>query len=479
MSTFHARAHRPTRSSRGAHGLNRLPVAEQRRRRQRGRMRSADLLATACWSSVAVAVALFLASGGAQVTDVASGLTVAGIVAGLVATDLILVMVLLAARVPLIDRAVGQDSAMVLHRRLGKPVLYLVLGHVVLVTLGYARSDGVGFVDESGMLLSGSDLVLALIGTILLILVVATSIVAVRRRFPYEVWQGIHLLSYAAVFFALPHQLSSGMVLATGTWQRVYWIALYVLVFGAIAWYRLTVPVIRTLRHRIRVEAVEAVAPGVFSIHLSGRDLDRLGALGGQYAIWRFWTAGTWWHAHPVSFSAVPNRTSARITVRELGAGTGRLGLLAPGTPVSIEGPYGIFTPMTRTSPKLAIVAAGIGVTPVRALLEHSTLEAGEVTAVLRGTEHGHLYLWDEMEELTVRRGGMLYAMFGRRPPGSETWLSAEAASRGVTLLSVFPDLFQSDLYVCGPTRWAMLVVRDAREAGLREEQIHLERFDW
>ena len=98
---------------------------------------------------------------------------------------------------------------------------------------------------------------------------------------------------------------------------------------------------------------------------------------------------------------------------------------------------------MTDSSPKLAIAAAGIGVTP------------------------------------TVRRGGKLYAMFGRRAPGIETWLSTAAVSRGVSLVSVFPDLFRSDLYVCGPTPWAMLVVRDARTAGLREERIHLERFDW
>lgn len=52
-------------------------------------------------------------------------------------------------------------------------------------------------------------------------------------------------------------------------------------------------------------------------------------------------------------------------------------------------------------------------------------------------------------------------------------------ASRGVTLRSIFPDLKNSDLYICGPTSWLDLVEHDARTAGIPEHQLHTERFDW
>lgn len=452
----------------------------ERVRAYRRRMRAADALVAAAWVSVALAIALYLAAGGpGAVTDPASALTAAGIVAGLIGTDLILVMLVLAARIPWIDRTFGQDAAMTLHRRLGKPALYLILGHGALLTLGYALADGVTLLDETLALYSGSDMLLALLGSTLLVLVVVTSLVAVRRRFPYEAWHAIHLLSYAAVLVAVPHQLSAGQVLAEGSLQRIYWIGLYVLAFGSIAWFRFAVPVIATLRHRIRVESVETIAPGVFSIHLAGRDLRRLGVTGGQYAIWRFWSGSTWWHAHPVSFSAVPTDRHARITVRELGAGTGRLSRLRPGTVVSIEGPYGIFTDVARTAPNLAIIAAGIGITPARALLEQSRLQPGEATVLLRGTDLGQTYLWEETERLVQRSGGRLFGMLGARPPGMQTWMSAESIARGVNITSALPQLLDSDLFVCGPTAWADLVVRDARAAGLPERQIHIERFDW
>ncbi|WP_435080518.1 ferredoxin reductase family protein [Clavibacter michiganensis] len=456
------------------------PPPVDRGRVRRRRLRAADLLVTACWASVAAAVALYLSAGGpAQVTDVASAVTAAGIVAGLVGTDLILLMIVLAARIPWIDRTFGLDTAMALHRRLGKPALYLILAHGALLTVGYALADGVTLWQESLSVYSGGDMLLALLGSALLVLVVMTSLVAVRRRFPYEAWHLIHLLSYAAVLVAVPHQLSAGQVLAESTPQRAYWIALYALAFGAVAWFRILVPVVATLRHRLRVDAVEVIAPGVFSLHLRGRDLARLGVVGGQYAIWRFWSRGTWWHAHPISFSAVPTDTTARITVRALGSGTAGLARLRPGTAVSLEGPYGIFTDVVRTAPRLAIVAAGIGVTPARALLEHGGLRPGEATVLLRATDASQTYLWEETDALVRRGGGLLLGMVGPRPPGAATWISAESAARGVTISTALPHLLESDLYVCGPTAWADLVARDARAAGLPEHRIHVERFDW
>jgi predicted ferric reductase len=453
-------------------------AARRRHRSGRRRLAAADLLVAATWASAAVAVALWLVSPGSHsVSGVSGVLTDAGIVAGLVATDLVLVMLVLAARVPLLDRVVGQDRAIAVHRSLGKPVLFLLLAHGALLTLGCAAADGSSPVAETIALFSSPDMPLAYLGLGLFLVVVVSSLVAVRRRLPYEVWHGIHLLSYAAVLVALPHMLSAGSVLAHGTWQRGYWIALYVVSLGLIAVYRFVVPVVVSLRHRIRVVAVEPIAPGVVSIHLAGRDLDRLGARGGQYGVWRFWTGATWWHAHPVSFSAVPTAERARITVRDLGAGSARLGRVRPGTAVSLEGPYGLFTTHARTAPYLALVASGIGITPVRALLEDTDLRPGEATVLLRGTDRRQQYLWQETAALADSTGSRVWAMVGPRAWSRPSWMTEEDLRRGVTLGSVFPHLLESDLYVCGPRAWSDLVVQDARRAGVPGHRIHLERF--
>ncbi len=447
--------------------------------RARFRRRSAisDLLVVIAWVSGPVAASLYLASGGlSDVKSAGSFFTALGIVAGLIGTDFILLMLVLAARVPVIDRAVGHDRAIGLHRQLGKPALYLILGHAVLLLIGYGMSSGFDPITEIGPMLALPDMLTAIVGTVLLIAVVVTSLVAVRRAFPYEFWHVIHLLSYAAVLFALPHQLSIGGTLAAGTVQRVYWIGLYVFAIGAIVIFRFAVPLFKSWAHDIRVQQVEWISPDVASIYLTGRDLRALGAGGGEFVIWRFWTARTWWHSHPISLSAVPTDRRARITVRALGRGTRRLTSVKPGTRVSFAGPYGIFTDAARTSPKLAIVAAGIGITPARALLEGSQLARGEATVLVRSSTDDETFLWTEMRKLAEARGAELFAMVG--PRARNSWMSQYDAGRGVTLRSVFPDLDRSDLYVCGPQRWAEAVVADARAAGLPEHQIHLESFE-
>jgi predicted ferric reductase len=444
------------------------------------RSRLADLLVAACWTSAAASIALFLGYGGAnQFSTPAQAVTSLGIIAGLVGTDLILVMIVLAARLPLIDRAVGNDRAMALHRSLGKPVLYLIIAHVVLLLVGYGMTSKLSAFDEIAPMWSIPDLPLAFIGFGLLIAVVVTSVVTVRRHFRYEFWHLIHLLAYVAVLVALPHELSVGGLLAVGTFQRGYWIALYVVAFGAIGIYRFVIPVIRSVRHDLRISRIERVSDDVVSIYLTGRNLTSLGSGGGQYFVWRFWSARTWWHSHPISLSAVPTGTELRITVRELGRGTTQIARLRSGTRVWLEGPYGLFTDAGRTAPKLAVVAAGIGITPIRALLEHSRLAPGEATILLRGTSEAETYLLDELTVFAEQRQATLYTSLGRRGRGSRSWLSERDGQRGVSLRSIFPDLLRSDVYVCGPGVWAEQVVAEARAVGVPLHQIHFERFDW
>lgn len=446
----------------------------------RRRARRSTALVLALWLSGFVAAALYPLSGGmAEVSGWGGIVSAFGILAGLVGTDFVLVMLVLAARVPLLDRTIGHDRAIAVHRQLGKPALYLILAHAVLLVVGYAMEIDVDVWSETVQLWNTPDMPLAFIATGLFIAVVVTSLVAVRRRFSYEGWHLVHLLSYVAVGTAVPHQLTVGGVLAQGTAQRVYWIALYVVAIGSIVTYRVLEPIISTIRHQVSVAGVEHVAPGVVSVHLRGRDLRALDSAGGQFFVWRFWTRRTWWHAHPISLSSMPTDSSARITVRDLGAGSRALASVPVGTRVSLEGPYGLFTDGARTSRRLAVMAAGVGITPVRALLEHAEFAPGEARVLVRASSADESYLWREVAQIVADKGGRLFAMTGSRSRTGHGWMPQADADRGVTLTSVFPELLDSDLYICGPSAWLDLVVDEALAAGLPPEQIHAERFDW
>ena len=198
------------RSSRGA--VN--PFTGQHRRR----LLRADLLTVLFWASLAGAVALWLADGGAAGFSTPAGsFTALGIVAGLAGMDLVLLMLLLAARIPLIDHTVGHDRALEFHRKLGKPALYLLLAHGILIAIGYGMAEGLDPVSEAVALwVLVPDMWLAYISMLLFIAVVVTSLVAVRRRFPYEFWYAVHLLTYAAVLTVAPPPVQCGRPLCRG-----------------------------------------------------------------------------------------------------------------------------------------------------------------------------------------------------------------------------------------------------------------------
>ena len=445
------------------------------------RMRLADSLQILCVASVAVVIAIFLADGGAaKFGTPADASTSLGIMAGLVGTDLLLVMLVLAARLPPIDRAFGHDQAMAVHQWLGKPALYLILGHAALLITGYALAENVNvFVEVWNMFTGLPDMPLAFLGLALMIGVVITSLVIVRRKFRYEAWHAVHLLAYLSVLVAIPHQLSVGNLLGDGAIARYYWLALYVAVAGSIIVFRFLLPVSRSLRHRLVVDRVDAVADGVVSITLIGRQLDKLRATSGQFLVWRFWANGLWWQAHPFSLSSAPSERGLRITVRGLGDASKQLPQLKRGTRVSFEGPYGLFTENARTSPRVLLIAAGIGVAPIRSLLETVSFAPGDATVILRSHSLDDTYLVDELTDLCRLRGAELRIIAGKRPTGVSTWLPADAAQAGITLRKIVPEILQSDIYICGPRPWTDAVVRDARAGGVPQKQIHYERFDW
>jgi predicted ferric reductase len=446
----------------------------------RRRARVGDILVIGLWLSASLAVALFLLSGGtARFGSMADAVTSLGIVTGLVGSDFVLAMLLLAARVPFIDRAIGHDRAIAVHRALGKPAFYLLLTHGVLLLVGYGLSSGLNPISEIAPMLAIPDMPLAITGIALMVVVVVSSFASVRHRFSYETWHLIHLLSYFAVVVSIPHQLSIGSVFTASSWERVYWLLLYLLAFGAIFLHRFLQPLVASVRHGLRVDRMTQEAPGVVSIHLRGRGLRALRSSGGQFFVWRFWTPGTWWHSHPISLSAVATDTELRITVRDLGEGSRSISSVPRGTRVWFEGPYGVFTDAGRTAPKLAVIAAGIGITPVRALLQDSRLAPGEATVLLRASTEADTYLWGEIEQLARQERFALTTMIGVRSVDGPGWMTQTATSSGASLLGLFPDLLDSDLYLCGPTAWLDAVEADARAAGLPDHQLHAERFDW
>jgi predicted ferric reductase len=399
--------------------------------------------------------------------------TSAGRVTGLLGAYLLLLQVLLLARLPPLERSVGFDRLSVWHRRNAKVVLGLVVAHVVLITLGYAGTIHVSLFSEySDFLSSYPGMITATVGTGLMIAIFVSSLVIVRRRLRYESWYALHLFTYASIYLAYLHQIPSGNEFVASTVQSDWWLSLYIASAVLLIVFRFARPGIRMWRHRLRVVAVERESPTAVSIWLEGSKLEALGAQPGQFMLWRFMTKGRWWQSHPFSLSAVPTDSRLRITVRAAGDFSAGLAEVPVGTLVLAEGPYGRFVGSRRHRQRVTLIGGGIGISPLRALLEEMTAPPGFITVIHRNMSAQDRALAEEVDRLARERGAVVHHVIGdHRDPDAADQLSP------AHLRELVPHIEDSDVFLCGPPAMMDNTHNSLIAAGVPSSQIHSERF--
>ena len=435
--------------------------------RLRSGVRARRLAAALVWivlaANAAAVVWLWARGGNLHAAHSGDVLTSLARITGLLGAYSALLQVLLLARLPWLERATGFDRLSAWHRYNGHVCLYLVLAHVVCSVYGYALLD---------TMLGGGvypGMITATVATALLLVVVASSIVVVRRRLRYEWWYAVHLAAYASIALGWFHQIPTGNELVLDDVAADYWRSLYVSTLAALVVWRVLVPLANVLRFQLRVGEVVTEAPGIVSLRLTGRHLDRLRASPGQFFLWRFLDRRRWWSAHPFSLSAAPDGRSLRITVKALGDHSARLAEVAPGTRVLAEGPFGVFTSAMRRREKVLLIAGGIGITPVRALLEDMH---GDVVVLYRVLAAGDVVFEDELDALGDRaRVRVEYVV------GDHATAEGRALLSPTHLRELVPDLAERDVYLCGPPAMTAAVEASLRRSGLGRGQVHVERF--
>ena len=128
----------------------------------------------------------------------------------------------------------------------------------------------------------------------------------------------------------------------------------------------------------------------------------------------------------------------------------------------------------------MTLIAGGIGITPLRALLEALPGEPGDLTLIYRASSPRNVVFRDELETLARVRGARIHYLFGsRRHDGHALSQPPSPPLDRVTLARLVPDIADQDVYLCGPTGFMRNVEarpRRARRAALQcpRREVHL-----
>lgn len=394
-----------------------------------------------------------------------------GALTGLLATAIALIGIAFAARTHRFERAVGLDRALLWHRWLGETAALLLVAHIVTTLIAFAGRSTLG---DAIRELTGEEqyMAMATVGAAGMLLITFLSLGFIRRHLAYETWYFIHLLIYAALALALAHEIFLGTDFAFDPLARWFWIlssATVLVVVIVSRWGR----AIRSIMRPLTVLSVTPLNDVAAAIELGGRNVSDLRAAAGQFALLRPLTPKLWFQPHPYSISAAPRVDRIRFTIKALGGASELMTQIKVGTKVAVEGPYGTKIYEELRGSKLLLIAGGVGIGPVRSLLEDFDADA-EPVVIYRARRPEEIVHFDELEHLAQTRNGRIIPVVG---PTSK--LANGNPFDPEVMRRLVPDVAERVVVLCGSQPMINAAYQCLRACGVDKADIHFERIWW
>lgn len=397
-----------------------------------------------------------------------------GRLAGLIAAAGILAQLLLVSRAKWLEPLFGLDRLTKAHHLSGLIIPFAIVFHPALITLYHARQGKLTFFAQYRTILGWEDVPAAGAGAFLIIAAVIMSLPLIRHRLNYEAWHASHLLLYAGLGLAVGHQLGLGGDVIGNPYFARTWYALYVFALANLVWGRILKPLWSYGRHKFAVEKIVPETTEVESIWITGRNMASVQAEAGQFALLRFWTPGFKSQAHPFSISKEPDGDYLRFSVKKSGDFTSAVhNSLRPGTPVIIDGPYGIFTEKKCLGDKALLIAGGIGITPIRVLAERLQFLDKNCVLLYANRSQKDIVFKRELAELELLGGLTVHHVLSEE----SDWTGETGYVDAGLIKRLVPDFAERDAFLCGPPPMMAAVSAALTGLGMSKTRIHSEVF--
>lgn len=399
---------------------------------------------------------------------------------------LLLALVALGSRNGLVERAIGLDRMIRLHKPLAMVVLGLVCGHVLLQGVRFYLLGGLETVRLTLLSAGLWEMTVGRIALILLVLAGAAAALGKGLLVPFTLWKPAHLLVYGAVPLGFLHARFRGTDMENSLVSSL-WLVLaagLLLVMG-MRWLQVMGGKNRGFCEVVKVVPEKEDTFSVF-LRIYGGLKDMGQRKPGQFALLRIPRGRGFSEPHPFTLSCPPESPHLQFTFKISGRFTRGLWGLLPGTLVRCEGPYGVFCRDAPFQPSLALIAGGVGITPFLSLLRHFRLSGHFVPAVLiwANRTRANVFAKEELDALAQEIPLRVVHVLSREGP--ERSSSDKGGKVSVVYGHITGTMLQhhipptSAVYLCGPPAMQKAILRQIQRAlAISPKIVRRELFFW
>lgn len=350
------------------------------------------------------------------------------------------------ARLPVLSEVFPLDTLYEFHHKLSIAAFVFSLAHPVILFIQNPYT-----LRLLNILTAPWRARAAVVGTVLLILLVVTSVKRLSLKLSYEAWRTLHdVFSVGIVVLILYHILNVNYYTSVPI-QRALWIVMACLWAAMILFIRVIKPLL-LLRRPYQVVEVIQERGQTWSLVLEPVGHPGVPFRAGQVAWLSIGHSPFSIEEHPFSYASSdvhPERIA--FAIRELGDFTSTIGSIQPGTKVYVDGPYGTFDLEEHPEGNYVFIAGGIGIAPVMGMLRTLADWKDERPAKLfyGSNSWDEIIFREELETLSQQLNLEVVHVLVRPPEGWEG--ESGFINKGVLERHLSCDYRDCVYFICGP----------------------------
>ncbi|MBT3275297.1 MAG: hypothetical protein HN368_19235 [Spirochaetales bacterium] len=365
------------------------------------------------------------------------------------------------AKFKFLEKLRSYDSRVAVHRTLGTLGILGVTLHPILILVFYA-TQGVPLIIDLPMAAGFS-------GLVILLFIIGSTFLGRIWNIRYETWKRLHWLTFPVLTLAFYHsiQLGSDIYGPLRTTWFILWGFHLLVVLGKI-FHKLSV-----WRKTSRIVSAVSDTPGTLTV-VAEKLKQRYQP--GQFAFISLKLTKKWEAWHPFSLTSHHSDEHISMTIKKLGDFSSAAAAIKPGDRIKTDIGYGAFTLPVPGDNRYTFIAAGVGITPIYALLKDLAQKPDSPEVILIYCVHSEsdILFRDELTRwFSERPAWSLHIACTSQPD----WPGEQGRINDVMVDKICGPLYPGSYFLCGPAMMVKSIGRYLRIKGVSRRQIKREKF--